>query len=109
VATLDHPAIVPIFDFGEYEEQPYIVMRYMPGGSLAERIQRGPLSLTEAAQIIGRIAPALDERSKRPTAVTREGDYPNKRKEPKRRSITPISQSGGPARSGLKKLLSRSI
>jgi eukaryotic-like serine/threonine-protein kinase len=61
IAALDHPAIVPIFNFGEHEEQPYTVMRYMPGGSLAERIQRGPLSLAEASQVVGRIAPTLDE------------------------------------------------
>lgn len=51
IASLEHAAIVPVYDFGENTEagQPYIVMRYMPGGSLAERLNRSPLSLEEAA------------------------------------------------------------
>ena len=35
IAALEHPAIVPVYDFGEEAGQPYLVMRYMPGGSLA--------------------------------------------------------------------------
>ncbi|MBP8059431.1 MAG: serine/threonine protein kinase, partial [Chloroflexi bacterium] len=61
VATLNHPAIVPIHDYDLHEGQPYLVMQYMSGGSLADRLQQGPLSLTEAAQILERIAPALDK------------------------------------------------
>ena len=61
IAALEHPAIVPIYDFGEYDDQPYIVMRYMPGGSLADRLKRGALPLAEAARIFTRLASALDE------------------------------------------------
>ena len=61
IASLEHPAIVPVHDFGEHDGQPYIVMRYMPGGSLADRLKRGPLGLAEAARILDRLAPALDE------------------------------------------------
>jgi serine/threonine protein kinase len=63
VAALEHPAIVPLYDFGEdlAAHLLYYVMRLMPGGSLVERIDRGPFSLAEAARMIGRIAPALDE------------------------------------------------
>jgi serine/threonine protein kinase len=60
IALLEHPAIVPVYDFGEESEQPYIVMRYMSGGSLSDRIKQGPLSPEEASQIITRLAPALD-------------------------------------------------
>ena len=62
VAVLDHPCIVPVYDFGYHEEQPFIVMRYMLGGSLADIIQKqGALSLSVAAQIVERMGAALDE------------------------------------------------
>ena len=61
VASLNHPAIVPIHDYDLHEGQPYLVMQYMPGGSLADRLAQGPLSITEAARILERIAPALDK------------------------------------------------
>ncbi|HVM70239.1 MAG TPA: protein kinase [Anaerolineales bacterium] len=61
IAMLEHPAIVPVYDFGEEEGQPYFVMRYMTGGSLADRMKNGPISIQEAARIFTRIAPALDE------------------------------------------------
>ena len=31
IAKLEHPAIVPVYDFGEHEDAPYLVMRYMLG------------------------------------------------------------------------------
>lgn len=60
IALLEHPAIVPVYDFGEEDGQPYIVMRYMSGGSLTERLKDGPLTLAETTQLISRMAPALD-------------------------------------------------
>ncbi len=60
IALLEHPAIVPVYDFGEEEGQPYFVMRFMTGGSLADRLKHGPLSISEAARIFSRLAPALD-------------------------------------------------
>ncbi len=60
IALLEHPAIVPVYDFGEDDGQPYIVMRYMAGASLTERLDQGPLSLSETSQMIARLAPALD-------------------------------------------------
>src|SRR5687768_8271661 len=62
IAALEHSYIVPIYDFGYYGDQPFIVMRYMAGGSLKERLQDfGPLPLANAAKIIERMALALDE------------------------------------------------
>lgn len=61
VAALDHPAIVPVYDFGEEREQPFLVMRFMPGGSLSDRLKQGALSIKETANIMSRLAPALDE------------------------------------------------
>lgn len=60
IAMLEHPAIVPVYDFGEESGQPYFVMRYMMGGSLSDRLRNGPLSIQEAARILSRLAPALD-------------------------------------------------
>jgi serine/threonine protein kinase len=60
IASLEHPAIVPVHDFGEEDGQPYLVMRLMTGGSLSDRMARGPLSLTETARILTQLAPALD-------------------------------------------------
>jgi serine/threonine-protein kinase len=60
IALLEHPAIVPVYDFGEQDEQPYIVMRYMAGGSLADRLVQGALDFEESSRIISRLAPALD-------------------------------------------------
>jgi len=61
IAMLEHPAIVPVYDFGEEDGQPYFVMRYMTGGSLSERMKVGPLSVQEAARLLTHLAPALDE------------------------------------------------
>jgi len=61
IAALEHPAIVPVYDYGEDQGQPYLVMRYMAGGSLADRLLRGPLHLIEAAYILSKLSSALDE------------------------------------------------
>jgi serine/threonine protein kinase len=46
IASLEHPAIVPVYDVGgEDDHQPYFVMRYMSGGSLSEMIRKGKFSL----------------------------------------------------------------
>jgi serine/threonine protein kinase len=60
VAALEHWAIVPVHDYGEQDNQPFFVMRYMPGGSLLDRIRQGGLPLEEATPTIERIAAALD-------------------------------------------------
>ncbi|MBC7876342.1 MAG: serine/threonine protein kinase [Anaerolineales bacterium] len=60
IAALEHPCIVPIYDFGSQGEQPYIVMRYMAGGSLDDRLKKEEVKLTEIAHIFKRIAEALD-------------------------------------------------
>jgi tRNA A-37 threonylcarbamoyl transferase component Bud32 len=60
VASLEHPAIVPVYDVGEDEDQPFFVMRYMSGGSLAAMIKRERFSLSDAAVIVERLASALD-------------------------------------------------
>ncbi|MBN1120792.1 MAG: serine/threonine protein kinase [Anaerolineae bacterium] len=61
IAKLEHAAIVPVYDFGEEDGQPYLVMRYMPGGSLSDRLIDRSLTLDESLKIIEQLAPALDE------------------------------------------------
>ncbi|MGZ9234344.1 MAG: protein kinase domain-containing protein [Anaerolineales bacterium] len=61
IASLEHPAIVPVYDVGgENDHQPFFVMRYMSGGSLSDMIKQGRFSLRDAALIIERLASALD-------------------------------------------------
>ena len=59
IAQLEHRNIIPVYDFGEVDEQPYIVMRYMPHGSL-DRSLRQSIDLDHMMQIMTQIAPALD-------------------------------------------------
>jgi serine/threonine protein kinase/Tol biopolymer transport system component len=61
LAALEHAAIVPVYDFGEQDGQLYLVMRYMPGGSLDDLLQGRKLPLNEALEILERIAPALEK------------------------------------------------
>ena len=61
IAMLEHPAIVPVYDFGEEDGQPYFVMRYMTGGSLSDRMKKGPMSVRDVAHLMAHIASALDE------------------------------------------------
>lgn len=64
IAALDHPAIVPVHDFGEDDGRLYLVMAYMPGGSLDDRLQNGPLSPPAAARVLRRISAGLDQAHK---------------------------------------------
>jgi serine/threonine-protein kinase len=61
IAALEHSAIVPVYDVGEDEGQPFYVMRYMTGGSLSDRLKKGPFTVEQAAKILQRLASALDE------------------------------------------------
>lgn len=65
LGRLSHPAIVSVFDYGELEGRGYLVMEYLPGGTLKDRLcelrQRGEkMSLKEACQIIRQASEALD-------------------------------------------------
>jgi serine/threonine protein kinase len=60
ISSLQHESIVPVLEYGSFQGQPYLVMPYMPNGSLAERLVQGPLSPDETAEILDRLANALD-------------------------------------------------
>jgi len=59
LARLTHPNIVKVIDYGEYEDKPYLVLEYLPGGSLKKRLGK-PIPWQEAFQLILPIARALD-------------------------------------------------
>jgi serine/threonine-protein kinase len=61
IASLEHPSIVPVYDVGDDNGQPYFVMRFMGGGSLSDRIKSKNLTIEEVIKILGHIAPGLDE------------------------------------------------
>ncbi|MBI5960943.1 MAG: protein kinase [Chloroflexi bacterium] len=60
VARLEHRAIVPVHDYGEYDGIPYIVMRYMDGGSVDDLLAKGSILPDHTLRILEQIAPALD-------------------------------------------------
>lgn len=60
IASLEHPYIVPVYDFGWQGSQPYFVMRYMVGGSLADLMKRQEIKLADFAKILERVGEALD-------------------------------------------------
>jgi serine/threonine-protein kinase len=58
-ARLDHPSIVPIYDVGEYQGQPFFTMKYVAGTTLAQRLAEGPLPPREAAALLAPICRAI--------------------------------------------------
>lgn len=60
VARLDHPNIVPIFDYDEYNGLPYLVMRYISGPTLKRKSFKAGLTLQETADLLGQVATGLD-------------------------------------------------
>ncbi len=59
VAQLKHPGIVPIFDVGRQGDLCFLVLEYVEGGSLADRVRRRPLPPSEAARLVAEVAEAL--------------------------------------------------
>ncbi|MBK9049768.1 MAG: serine/threonine protein kinase [Chloroflexi bacterium] len=57
---LNHPAIVPIWGFGDLGGNPYIATLEMAGGTLADRLKKGPLSTEQAEQNFLRLAQAVE-------------------------------------------------
>lgn len=59
-ARLEHPHILPIYDYGEHENYLYLVLRLMEGGTL-EKLMRGKqLALVDLERLVTQVAAALD-------------------------------------------------
>jgi eukaryotic-like serine/threonine-protein kinase len=61
VSALNHPNICTLHDVGTENGVPYLVMEYLEGETLAERLTRGALPLPDAIRIAIQIVDALDE------------------------------------------------
>jgi len=59
IANLDNTHIVPVYDFNEYNEQPYIVLKFIDGPTLKSRMQASPLSTDETLKIINAVGNGL--------------------------------------------------
>ncbi len=60
IAKLQHPHILPVYDFGRDENVLYLVMRLVEGGALDQRLRQGPLPLDLAVPMFTQIASALN-------------------------------------------------
>ncbi len=58
-ARLDHPNIVPIYEFGELEGRPFLSMRFVDGENLAQRLHGAPMDATAAAGLMSKLARAI--------------------------------------------------
>lgn len=59
IAQLEHPHILPVYDYGEEKGLTYMVMRYLDSGTLTARLKRG-LEVAEVVRLLGQVAEALD-------------------------------------------------
>ena len=64
-ARLSHPNIIHIYDFGHQDDLYYMVMEYLPGGSLYDRLEQASVTgrrivMAQALHIVGLMAQALD-------------------------------------------------
>ncbi|MBK6404268.1 MAG: protein kinase [Holophagales bacterium] len=60
VASLDHPNVLPVYDYGDEEGVPYLVMPYLDGGTLRDRMMGSPIPFAQAVSWIHQLADALD-------------------------------------------------
>jgi hypothetical protein len=60
IAQMRHPNILNVFDFGEYEGTPYMIVEFVAGGTLLGRMHQKPLEHSIALRYLRGIADALD-------------------------------------------------
>lgn len=59
VAKLEHPHIVPVYDYAEHEKRPYLIMKYIEGDTLKARLNKGQLTSAEIEEVIDSVGSAL--------------------------------------------------
>jgi serine/threonine protein kinase len=57
---LDHPNVVRAIGFDPFAEQPYLVMEYVPGGTLRDVLRRGRLDTKRAADVLRQVLAGLE-------------------------------------------------
>ncbi|MFO0925007.1 MAG: serine/threonine-protein kinase [Pirellulales bacterium] len=88
-AHLDHPGIVPIYEIGEYHGLPYYTMAFVPGISLAQALQHGPLPVDTSVRLLIALCDALQHahdrgvihRDLKPANILLQADEPSNPKE----------------------------
>jgi eukaryotic-like serine/threonine-protein kinase len=81
-ARLEHPHIVPVYEVGDSDGQPYFVMKYIEGTTLARRLAAGPLAGREAAELLLPVCQAIQfahdrgilHRDLKPSNILIDGD-----------------------------------
>jgi serine/threonine protein kinase/uncharacterized protein YraI len=71
IARLEHPHLLPVYDYDGAHDPPYIVMRYLEGGTLKEVLDHGRLPLGDVNHIMRQVSSALDY-AHRQTVVHRD-------------------------------------
>src|ERR1700745_1913598 len=61
ISSLNHPHICVLYDIGHQDGTDFLVMEYLEGETLAERLKKGPLPLEQVLQYAIEIADALDK------------------------------------------------
>lgn len=65
VASLDHPNIVPIYDYDEHQGQPYLVMKYVKGYTLKDILRAEPIETADILRVLTAVGSALEFAHKR--------------------------------------------
>jgi serine/threonine protein kinase len=65
ISSLNHPRICTLYDVGHQDGVAFLVMEYLEGESLAERLRKGSLPLKEALKVGMEVCEALESRTAR--------------------------------------------
>ncbi|MBX3063062.1 MAG: serine/threonine protein kinase [Anaerolineae bacterium] len=60
IASLSHPHIIKVFDYGIQDQYVFLVMELLPGGTLGKLFRKGPFPVKAAYRVISQLAEALD-------------------------------------------------